>query len=337
MSQSETALPRRPRLLAGLPVLDRGDGGIQLGLDPRHAVVIEGVTRSVTESVRALDGRARVDQLLARTPVADRAALAALLRELVAIGMIEDAAESGVPCRLAADATTWALRTGHRPSRLIAARDETAVLVHGSGRLGLAVASLLLTAGIGGVEVIADGLVGPEDIGCGYRDEDVGRPRREAARLALARQGSPRRVTRPDLVLVTDSAVPAPELVARLLADSVPHLAVRVREGVGIVGPFVVPGRSSCLGCAELHRADLDRAWPKVAAQLAGRTQPADLPSAHATAALAAEQALRALAWLSSDGRRPPTWNATIELDPFGPKLEHRTWTPHPQCTCGAR
>jgi hypothetical protein len=324
-------------LLAGLPVLHRGDDEIQLGLDPRHAVVIEGITKTVAESVRRLDGRSRTTQLLQRTPAADRPALTELLRELLQIGLIEDAAESGVPCRLAADATIWALRTGSRPSQLAKTRKKSAVLVHGSGRLGVAVATLLVAAGIGAVEVDADGLVAPEDTGCGYRDEDVGRPRREAARLALERHASARRVIRPDLVVLTDSAVPAPEFVAGLLAGSVPHLAARVREGTGIVGPFVVPGRSSCLGCADLHRADLDSNWPTVAAQLAGRTQPADLTCAHATAALAVEQVLRALTWLSTGDRRPPTWNTTIEFEPFHGRLEHRTWTPHPRCSCGVR
>jgi hypothetical protein len=337
MSQSESKLPKRPRLLTGLPVLQRGEDELQLGLDPRHAVVVEGVTKTVAESVRRLDGRMPTAQLLERTPEADRPALTGLLRELLELGLIEDAADSGVPRRLAADATSWALRTGSRPSRLAARRKKWAVLVHGSGRLAVAMATLLVAAGVGAVEVKAEGLVGPEDTGCGYRDEDIGRPRQEAARLALARHAPPRRVPQPDLVVLTDSAVPAPEYVASLLADAVPHLAARVREGTGIIGPFVVPGRSSCLGCADLHRADLDSNWPIVAAQLAGRTQPADLTCAHATAALAVEQVLRALTWLSLGDRRPPTWNTTIELEPFHGRLEHRTWTPHPRCSCGVR
>jgi bacteriocin biosynthesis cyclodehydratase domain-containing protein len=337
MSQSESGLPRRLKLLAGLPVLRRGDHEIQLGLDPRHAVVIEGVTETVAESIRRLDGHARTQQLLERTPADDRPALIALLRELLEIGMIEDATESGAPCRLAADATTWALRTGSRPSQLAGSRKSASVLVHGSGRIGVAVASLLVAAGIGAVEVQAEGLVAPEDTGCGYLMSDVGKPRRAAARTALERQGPARRAVNPDLVVITDSAVPAPEFVAGLLAGSVPHLAARVREGVGIVGPFVVPGRSSCLSCADLHRADLDSSWPTVAAQLAGRTQTADLTCAHATAAFAVEQVLQALAWLATGDRRPPTWNATIEFDAFHGRLEHRSWAPHPCCSCGVR
>lgn len=332
MSHGGSSLPRRPRLLTGLPVLRRGADGIQLGLDPRHAVVIEGVTEKVAESVRNLDGQAQARQLLDRMTPDDRPALAGLLRELHDLGLLEDAARSGVPSRLAADATTWALRTGSRTGQVTARRKDSSVRVHGSGRLGIAVASLLASAGIGTVEVHAEGLVAPEDTGCGYRDEHVGRPRNEVARSIL---GSTR-VSRPDLTVLTDSAVPAPEVVTQLLADSVPHLTVRVREGVGIVGPFVVPGRSSCLGCADLHRADRDSDWPTVAAQLVGQTQPASLTCAHATAALAAEQVMRALAWLSGGDAQPPTWNTTMEFDPFHGRLERRSWPPHPHCSCGA-
>src|ERR1043165_2502573 len=134
-------------------------------------------------------------------------------------------------------------------------------------------AQLFVTAGIGVVWIDADGAVEAEDTGCGYREGDVGKPRADVARALLP----PVQPGSPDLVVLTDAAVPAPELVRKLLTDGVPHLSVRVREGIGIVGPFVGPGRSSCLGCADLHRADLDHAWPSIAAQLVGQRQHADL------------------------------------------------------------
>lgn len=333
MSQGGRSLPRRPKVLTGLPVLRRGEDEIQLGLDPRHAVVIGGVTKTVAESIQNLDGHVRTRQLLDKAPPSDRPALSGLLSELHELGLIEDVTDTGVPGRLAPDAATWSLRTGNQPGQLAATRTKSSVLVHGSGRLGIAVAQLLVTAGIGAVEVAAEGVVEAEDTGCGYRDEDVGKSRAEVARALLP----PANVATPDLVVLTDSAVPAPEFVAGLLSRSVPHMSVRVREGIGIVGPFVVPGRSSCLGCADLHRADLDQNWPAVAAQLVGQRQHADLLCAHATAALGAEQVMRALEWLSVGGDRPPIWNATVELDPFHGKLEQRPWPPHVFCSCGAR
>lgn len=139
---------------------------------------------------------------------------------------------------------------------------------------------------------------------------------------------------RPELALLTDAVVPAPEVVDELVRDGINHLPVRVRDGVGIVGPLVVPGRSSCLRCADLHRAGRDDSWPRVASQLVGRVQQADLGSVQACAALAAAQALRLL---SPSDQAPPAWNATLEIDFFDGKIRHRDWPPHTGCGCGAR
>ncbi len=78
----------------------------------------------------------------------------------------------------------------------------------------------------------------------------------------------------------------------------------------------------------------MDDRWPKIAGQLAGRTQQADLVTVQATAALATGQVLRALGPV--DGV-PPGWNMTMEIDPYENTIYHRPWSPHPACTCGAR
>src|SRR5207302_826727 len=43
------------------------------------------------------------------------------------------------------------------------------------------------------------------------------------------------------------------------------HLAVRLGAVGGVVGPLVVPGHTSCLRCADLHRRDRDPAWHALA------------------------------------------------------------------------
>ena len=75
-----------------------------------------------------------------------------------------------------------------------------------------------------------------------------------------------------------------------------PHLPVRVRDGAGLVGPLVVPGVTSCLRCADLHRSDRDAAWPAVAAQLRDTVGSADRATVLATAALALNQVDRVIA-----------------------------------------
>ena len=54
-----------------------------------------------------------------------------------------------------------------------------------------------------------------------------------------------------DLVVLADSLASDPRLLRDLHAARVPHLPVRVRDGAGMVGPLVIPGVTSCLGCAD--------------------------------------------------------------------------------------
>ncbi len=70
---------------------------------------------------------------------------------------------------------------------------------------------------------------------------------------------------------------------------------VRVRDGTGLVGPLVIPGMTSCLRCADLHRSDRDAAWPAVAAQLRDAVGSADRATMLATAALALSQVDRVI------------------------------------------
>lgn len=340
-------LPLRPRILPGLPVLRRRADEIQVGLDPRHAAVVSGLPEPVVAAAGELTGRRTAEELLAAAgpDPAARAAMGELLRALAGRRLIEDAAdeqEPPIPGRLIGDAAGCRLRAPQRPSTHPAVRRGLAVAVRGDGRLAVSIACLLAAAGTGWVHVAARGAVAPEDTGTGYLPDDVGRPRRAAALDAVARvDASVRTATfdpgrRPDLVLLTDALVPAPDSVGVLTAEALPHLLARVRDGIGIVGPLVVPGVTSCLRCADLRRTSLDECWPNVATQLAGRSQPAELACTQATAAFATAQALDALSWSRFAHERPVVWNASVEIDPFAATTHYRAWRPHTDCPCGA-
>ena len=98
-----------------------------------------------------------------------------------------------------------------------------------------------------------------------------------------------------DLVVLADSLVADPRVVRGLHDAGVPHLPVRVRDGTGLVGPLVIPGATSCLRCADLHRSDRDAAWPALAAQLRDTVGSADRATLLATAALALNQVDRVI------------------------------------------
>ncbi|MFY9766956.1 MAG: cyclodehydratase [Mycobacterium sp.] len=138
-----------------------------------------------------------------------------------------------------------------------------------------------------------------------------------------------------DLVVLSDNLVTDPRMLRDLHSHGVAHLAVRVRDGVGLVGPLVVPGVTSCLGCADLHRRDRDAAWPAVAAQLRDTVGVADRATLLATAALALSQVNRVIGAVRGSESEPPTsLNATLEFDVHAGSIVVRQWPRHPLCSC---
>ncbi|AXB44850.1 TOMM precursor leader peptide-binding protein [Amycolatopsis albispora] len=334
----ELTLPPRPRVLPGLSVLDRGRGEVQIGLDPRHGVVATDLSPALIEVLRSMDGTHTTTELFNLAGSDEVEQLRLLLTKLTRLGLIEDAGPAG-PLNASAETALWSLRTKRSTSELARERAQCAVSIRGGGRLAVATATLLAQAGVGHIEVRTRGHVTDRDLGTGYTEADLGAERRHAVVAAIRRVSHAVKTTRltdrrlPELVLITDAVVPAPDMVSELHADGLPHLVVRVREGLGLVGPLVYPGRSSCLRCADLYRSGADSSWPTVAGQLAGREQEADAANVYAVAGLATRQALRVL---HPNQEPPPTWNGVLELDTYTGKLRRRHWSPHPDCGCGA-
>jgi bacteriocin biosynthesis cyclodehydratase domain-containing protein len=322
------ALPRVLRLPPHHRLLRRGPTSRQFGLDPRTALAVDDLSpplaRMLDELVAPVD---RVD-LVARAVRrgADVATAEALLSGLVAAGALVDA--GGV-------------------ERVARRRHEASVAVVGDGPLAVGVAAGLALAGVGAVHAAArtGELVHARDLGTGLLDADRGRHRADALvdvvrRVAPgARAGpAPARLV-PDLCVLADAAAPDPARVAELHLARVAHLVVRLRDGIGVVGPLVLPGRSACLGCVELHRCTRDPGWPAVAAGLLDVEGTGEPATTAATAGLAVAQALVALDAASAaptSGPVPAALGSTLELDLAAGALLRRRWTGHPDCTCGA-
>jgi bacteriocin biosynthesis cyclodehydratase domain-containing protein len=115
---------------------------------------------------------------------------------------------------------------------------------------------------------------------------------------------------------------------------------VRAAEAIGVVGPLVVPGRSACLHCVELRKAEGDVAWPKILAQslcAEPATTACDSTLAAMTAALGAAQALALVdGAVFAGGGVPAAVDGTLEVVLPGWQWRRRTWLPHPACPCGA-
>lgn len=142
--------------------------------------------------------------------------------------------------------------------------------------------------------------------------------------------------TPPAVVVLADELVADPCLTSALVGSRIAHLSVCLRDGTGMVGPLVLPGRTSCLRCAHLHRADHDAEWPTLAAQLLGRAGCGSAAAVRATAGFALGQVEHLLRGPVAGEAPPQTLNATIEVDPHRVELRRRAWTAHPRCGCGA-
>jgi hypothetical protein len=277
----------RYALDSATPVLTRPDGTVQVGWDPRRAVVVHpppGLAAPVlADLLRALQSVATVPQLetLAAGRGADAGVVTGLVTHLVASGVLTPAAPA--------------------PPR------SASVRVHGDGPLSDLIASALSGSGV------------------------------RVSQSTMAHAG-PANV---DLTILTDYLVADPRVVRELHEARVTHLPVRVRDGIGLIGPLVIPGVTSCLRCADLHRSDKDPAWAAVATQLCRTIGTADRATVLATAGLALREinhVLRAVGGDAADSARPAappaTLDTTLEFDVAAGTLSARRWSAHPQCAC---
>ncbi len=228
--------------------------------------------------------------------------------------------------------------------------------VHGTGPVASSLASLLAASGVGQVSCtgVAAGPPGRPTCRRATCRRACRRARGRGPRAgALAtrgpgparppgcdrppgtRRGTPGRGRRPDLAVLADGY--PPELPGTLVAGSVAHLTAAASEAIGVVGPLVVPGRTACLSCVDMARTDRDPAWPLILAQACGRTPRPPACAAVLTAAVAAQAAAQALAFLDRAAAVAAVINGTLELVLPDWQWRRRSWAPHPQCRCSRR
>ncbi|MER6129543.1 TOMM precursor leader peptide-binding protein [Streptomyces sp. NPDC001795] len=344
---------------------------VQFGMAPAHAMVLGPVDTATGSFLDLLDGTRGLPLLReeARRMGLPDGHVDALVDNLSDSGLLDDARGGGpqadalrtkaaVLDRLRADLASLSLvtRTPGEPARRLAARRSQRVQIRGAGRVGVVLASLLAGAGVGEVDVRDTGCVEPWDVAPGgLPAESIGERREDAARRAVhaaapdrpprhdrASQRSPHDDADPGFSLVILAPrdglhihAPDPLAAEPLITSGMPHLYTGVVEGTGVVGPFVLPGETSCAGCLDQGRADRDETWPRLVAQWrSGRprqVQACDLTLATAVAGVAAGHALAFL-----DGDAPSSagarWEASL------PRLDWHArpvWA-HPACGCGA-
>ena len=169
-------------------------------------------------------------------------------------------------------------------------------------------------------------------------------PRRQDLVRALIRASAPSTRTtlpanrqHPDVAVLAPTSDGYPALAAALQSAGVPHLPAEVHETTGVLGPFVQPGRTSCLRCRDLYRTARDPGWPRAMVPFGGvdaapavEDRACDVMLATQVAVLAAGHVLAFV-----EGDPPPTVNALLEIvPPFSAQTRHER-PPHPDCGCG--
>jgi hypothetical protein len=339
-------------LRPGLLRIWRDESTLQLGVDAPYAVLITGVDAGRRGLLDALDGtRSRADLCglaaangLREADVDDLLAFLARHHLLASgatptpprhVGVALPASERA---RLAPDLVTLDLVHCERADARLARRRAARVDVHGAGRVGAAVATLVAAAGVGWVTVHDDCALSESDVGpLSGSAADVG-DRRDAAAVPRIQAITPSTRTtaavddNPDVTVFAPDHGPDFALGERSVRLAGAHLVAYVRDTSGVVGPFVLPGRTPCLRCLDLHRADRDPGWPRVALQLARPGVSVAACDIALATLVASATALDVLTFL--DGGDPASLGATIERCLRSGAERTRRWTMHPACGC---
>lgn len=289
------------RLDPAVAILPRRDGTVQLGWNPETSVVVT------------------------PPPGAEPGSILEILR-LLATGH----SRPHIVCH----AMTLGL-SANRMSAMLGELQDSGLLVHGTTRPRLPDAQVPdVSTGpvaIRTVHVVGRGPIS-DALAAGLSRSSV-----TVSRSSLTPTRYPHSAVRSwtyDVVVLADDLVADPRLVTDLVRRRTPHLQVRLRDGKGIVGPFVVPGRTSCLRCADLTRCDFEPEWPHLSAQLLGTVGQASSATVLATAAFAFAQLENLIDRV--DPALPETADCTMELNfaTTGTTVHKRPWTKHPHCDC---
>lgn len=342
-------------LISGLVVLARDPDTVQIGTEPPHWMILHHAPAGSMHILRRLDGSASLGQILLSCG-ADPLLWNDLLSRLVEAQLLVPAHQwsfSGVVASpfLEPERDSLVHRYGIPAARrALQARQDAIVVVRGTGRTATAVAMSLAAAGVGHVHQQPDRSLrladlpetipgGPPRAGAGAGQLGVGSPTAQdgavlAANLRRSAPGvrvhAPAAHHRVSLVVLAGDGPPSPSLAAELTDRQLPHLAVAAGLRTAVIGPFVLPGRSSCLICALRRRSEVDagRSAFEEALRQELRVPPAQLVGL--ASALAVAETLAHL-----DGvAEPATLNGTIEWSVGELAPRRRTWSVHPDCGC---
>lgn len=128
------------------------------------------------------------------------------------------------------------------------------------------------------------------------------------------------------LVVVVAHFLARPEWYQPLMSGDVPHLAIICDDQQVRLSPLVVPGRTACLFCLELHHRDQSDAWPTLSVQLLRRRA----ASASGPLLVSAVAELATQLFEMSAGQFHLDRHQTIRVK----ERISESVVPHPRCAC---
>lgn len=280
------------RLDPRYPLVWRTPDTIQLGID-RPVAIVPGVTAPLENVIAALRvGVPRSGALmLGRQAGATDAATTALLGAL-APALVGLDSQPALPGPDPSPlGATW---FGPRPAAAVRRDTRPVVCVDGDGDTAGRIRQLLADLGI---TALTPGANAPEQ---------------------------------PDLAVIVDHYVFAPERHGHWLRRDVPHLPVLFSDTEARIGPLVEPGAGPCLTCLDLEHVDDDPAWPAIASQLLQRTAPTETPRLSIEVAATAAGIVHERVFASSNEFAA----ASLAIDAESLAVRRRAHRPHERCGC---
>ncbi len=309
------------QIVAGLGVYWRTRDVLQIGLDPRVGVLIEGLSRPEQEIVTFLTRSrtsAEINAMAALKGVSEER-ISAILALLHRSGVLEGLA---LPTPVSADTGS----TQHNSLPTVRTNSASLPRAHHHvhiarlDTLGVEIGLRLAQLGVGTVSFSDNAPVQASDHPMLWPNW-YGVAREQAMKTVL-RQLSPSTSVigeePPGVVVFTGAHFIHPYVTRLCMDEGIPHLLVWEEEIDVCVGPLVEPQSSSCASCIFLNRVASDPAWNILAPQAQAGVP---LATAGESRALAASMAVRSiLGFLDGRGNSLRNTQWRVPPMPFFPR-----------------
>ena len=304
-----------------LGIFWRSRTDLQIGLDPRAAVVVEGLSVTEQELVSFLSTprtEPEIDGLASRKGI-EAGRVSEILMML---------SRAGVLLSYGTDHCDKALKlSGSSPQR-----DHHSVLIERLDVMGVSIGLALARAGVGAIVFHDRTPISSSDHPALY-------PRWEGSSryhgfLFAVRQVAPGiRVTgEPDMAVLSGSRIINPNEAMPHMFAGLPHLLVWTEDVDVCVDPLVQPRRSACAGCVYQHLLESDPAWRLLLPQALSASSL--IPEQSSLAAATALSVRAILTQLDHGANRME--NRQYRIAPLPGSMVEVQIPPHQGCGCTA-